>query len=324
MARRDHLEGGQHARRDRGARARRRQRRHRGLHAPHLLRGRPRDHPPAPPRPDARPHDAGRHLRPDDRRRRGPQARLLVAGQPGRRRPARHPARHRGRGGEPRAGGVQPLRHGGSLHRGRHEPALLPAALLLRDGHAGRQPAHPAAALALRRRAGLRRAAAAAGRHHRPRAARRRRRQHPDLGPAGRPEGGRLRGRPGHRRRRGAGGRVGHPGRPQPHRHPRAHRGCRGRGAVRRAPVLRAGRTTTATTASTSSGTPSAGMRRGLDAWLDEWVHGVRRAGRVHGAPGRRRSGARRSPRGQRPPEPSTTGSTGERTTYHRAGTGRR
>ncbi len=34
-----------------------------------------------------------------------------------------------GRGRQPGAGGVQPLRHGRPLHRGRHEPALLPAAL---------------------------------------------------------------------------------------------------------------------------------------------------------------------------------------------------
>ena len=57
-------------------------RRDRGLHPPHLVRGRPRDHPPAPPRPDPRPPDAGPHLRPDDRGRRRPQARLLLARQP--------------------------------------------------------------------------------------------------------------------------------------------------------------------------------------------------------------------------------------------------
>ena len=56
---------------------------------------------------------------------------------------ARHAARGRG---------VQPLRDGGALHGRRHEPAVLPAAHLLRDGPAGRQPADPADPVALRRR----------------------------------------------------------------------------------------------------------------------------------------------------------------------------
>ena len=71
------------ARRDRGPGPRRRHGRDRGLHPPHLLRGRARDHPPAPARPDARPDDPGPDLRPDDRRGRGPQAGLRWLGNPG-------------------------------------------------------------------------------------------------------------------------------------------------------------------------------------------------------------------------------------------------
>ena len=67
------------ARRHRGPRPRRGHGRDRGVHAPdRLLRG-PRDHPPAQARPHPRAHDAGPHLRPDDRRRRRPQADLLLA-----------------------------------------------------------------------------------------------------------------------------------------------------------------------------------------------------------------------------------------------------
>ena len=49
-------------------RARRRHRGDRGVHPPHLLRGRTRDHPAAPAGSDVGPHDARRDLRPDDRR----------------------------------------------------------------------------------------------------------------------------------------------------------------------------------------------------------------------------------------------------------------
>ena len=52
-------------------------------------------------RPDPRPADAGPHLRPDDRGRRRPQAGLLVARQPGRRRARRDPAADRGRASRP-------------------------------------------------------------------------------------------------------------------------------------------------------------------------------------------------------------------------------
>src|SRR3954451_21626557 len=51
----------------RRARPRRDDRRARGIHAPDPLRGGPRDHPPGPPRPDARAHDARPDLRPADR-----------------------------------------------------------------------------------------------------------------------------------------------------------------------------------------------------------------------------------------------------------------
>ena len=45
---------------------------------------------------------------------------------------------------DPRARGVQPLRDGRPLHGGRREPALLPAAELLRDRPAEGEPADPA------------------------------------------------------------------------------------------------------------------------------------------------------------------------------------
>ena len=102
--------------RRRGSRPRRGHGRDRGVHPPDRLLGRPRDHPPAQAGPHARAHDARPRLRPDDRRRRRAQAGLLLAGQPGRRRPQRHPPADRARiggGGHPaRGGGVQPLRHG--------------------------------------------------------------------------------------------------------------------------------------------------------------------------------------------------------------------
>ena len=172
------------------------------------------------------------------------QARLLVARQPGRRWSRGHPPTDRGGhpGGAARDRGVQPLRDGRALHGGCDEPAVLPAAELLRDRPAGRQPAHPADRLALRRRDDLRGPAAAPGRHDRPRPARIGRRRHPGLGPARLPEGGGLRRGAGHRRGRGARRRGRHPGRPEPDDHPGAHRGRGRRRAVGRAPVVRAGR----------------------------------------------------------------------------------
>ena len=56
------------------------------------------------------------------------------------------------------------------------------------------------------------------------------------------PEGGGVRGRPPHRGRRGAGRRGGRPGGPEPDHHPGAHRGCRRRRAMGRAPLVRPGR----------------------------------------------------------------------------------
>ena len=84
-------------RRGRRAGPRRRRRRAGGLHAPDPVRGRPRDHPPGPPRPDADPDDAGRHLRPADRRGLRAQAGLLLGRQPGRRLAAPLPRRGRAR-----------------------------------------------------------------------------------------------------------------------------------------------------------------------------------------------------------------------------------
>ena len=156
----------------------------------------------------------------------------------------RHPPPDRGR--DPRRAargrGVQPLRDGRALHGRRDEPAVLPAPQLLRDRPAGRQPADPADRLAVRRRDDLRGPAAPARRHDRPRPAGLGRRRHPGLGPARLPEGGGVRGRPGHRRGRGGRRRGGHPRRPEPDDHPGPHRGRRRRRAVGRAPLVRPGR----------------------------------------------------------------------------------
>ncbi len=56
-----------------------------GVHPPHPGRGRARDHPAAPARPDAGADDTGHRLRPDDRRRLRERAGLLLGRQPGRR-----------------------------------------------------------------------------------------------------------------------------------------------------------------------------------------------------------------------------------------------
>ena len=95
------------------------------------------------------------------------------------------------------------------------------------------------------------------------------------LGPARRPEGGRLRGRPRHRRRRGARRRGGHPGRPQPHGHPRTHRGRRGRGALRRPSLLRAGRLRPRQPLLRGVGHHQPGRRpTGAPGWTT-WVHAL-------------------------------------------------
>ena len=136
------------------ARPRRRHRRDRGLHPPHQLRGRPRDHPPG-----QRDLTLAR-LTPDliyDQMIAGgrrPQAHLQLAGQPGRGRPATRS------GGASRMPTRQPLEIEeyshfgmvGPLHGGGRQPALLPAAELLRDRPAEGQSADPADRLALRRR----------------------------------------------------------------------------------------------------------------------------------------------------------------------------
>ena len=187
----------------------------------------------------------GRHLRPDDRGRRRPQARLLVARQPGRRRSWRDPAADRGRhpGRAARGRGVQPLRDGRAVHGRRDEPAVLPAAELLRDGPAEGQSADPpdrARRTATGRSTPCRRSGPDVAIVHAQRAIGRRR--HPGLGPARLPEGGGLRRRPGDRRRRGARRRGGRPGRPEPDDHPRPDRRCGRRRAVGRASVVRPGR----------------------------------------------------------------------------------
>ena len=70
-----------------------------------------------------------------------------------------------------RGRGVQPLRDGRAVHGRRHEPAVLPASHLLRDGSAEGEPADPADRIAVRRRDRLRRPAAPTGRDDRPRPA---------------------------------------------------------------------------------------------------------------------------------------------------------
>ena len=103
------------------------------------------------------------------------------------------------------------------------------------------EPAHPADREPLRRRGRLRGAAASPRRDRDPRPARRRRRQHPGLGPAGLPEGGRLRGGACHRRRRGARRRGGDPGRPEPDDRAGDRRRRGRRRAVGRPPLVRPG-----------------------------------------------------------------------------------
>ena len=243
-------------------------------------------------------------------------ARKLVfswLGQPGCRRSRGHPPPDRGRAPRraARGRGVQPLRDGRPVHGGCHEPAVLPAAQLLRDRPARGEPADPPDRLALRRRHGLRRPAAATGRHDRPRAARLGRRRHPGLGAARVPEGGGLRGRARHRRGRGAGRRGGRPCGPEPDHHPGAHRG-RGRGrAVGRASLVRPGRLRPGQPLLPRLGPHH--PRRGVDPGLAQGL-GLRRS---MGAPPTWRSSARsgspRCARARRPRAASTTGPTGER-----------
>ncbi len=210
----------------------------------------------------------------------GGVARKLVfslARQPGRRRAQRHPPAHRARlgGGGDAAGarGVQPLRHGCRYTAGAANLPFMPLRSYFETDLPTANPLIRPDQVAVLGRGGLRGPAAQPGRDRDPRPARGRQRQHPDLGPAGLPEGGRLRRRPGDRGGGGAGRGVGHPRRPQPHRDPGPDRGCRGGGPLRRTSLLRPGLPTTATTASTSTGTRSAATRTRPQAWLREWVY---------------------------------------------------
>ena len=115
---------------------RRRRRRARGLHAPHPVRRRSRDHPAGSSRPHPRADDARHGLRPADRRRVRPQADLLVGRQPRCRLaaplPRRRPERlagpleieehsHAGMADRWQAGRVRPaVRHAARLRR--HQP----------------------------------------------------------------------------------------------------------------------------------------------------------------------------------------------------------
>ena len=203
----------------------------------------PRDHPAAAAGPHARPDDARRDLRPDDRRRRRLEADLQLDGQPGGREPPRGPAPDRaGRSRAARDRGVLALRDGLALHGRRRQPAVLPDPQLLRVRHPEGEPEDRADDLAVRgRHRGVRRAGAAARRRDRLRPAGRRRRRHPDLGAARLSEGGRVRGQA-RDRRRGGGRRGGDdPARPEPNGDPRRDRRRGGRGAVRVPPELRPG-----------------------------------------------------------------------------------
>ena len=187
------------------------------------------------------------------------QAGLLVAREPGRRVAARRPARGSRR--RPRAArdrGVQPLRHGVPLRGRRVEASVLPHPLATTRATCRRRTRDRADRVArtatstvyavppLQPRRGDRACPA-----------RRRERQRADLGPAGVPEGGGVRGRTRDRRVRGAGRRGRDPQRPQPHGDPRPDRGRRGRRAEGAATPRTRRATTTATTASTWTGTRS-------------------------------------------------------------------
>ena len=241
--RRDDPEGRDDAGSRRGPRSRRRHRGDRGLHPPDLLRGRPRDHPPAQAGPHAGADDARRRLRPDGGRRCREEADLLVARQPRRRiAPRRTPQDRGSRSGAARDRGVFALRHGLPVRGGRIEPALLPDPQLLRVRHPGGEPEDHPDDLPLRGRLrGLRGPSSEAQRHDRARAAGRPRRERPDLGAPRLPEGGRVRGGSGDRSGGGARRRRRDPPRSQQDGHPGHRRGCRGGGAVRLPSLVRAG-----------------------------------------------------------------------------------
>ena len=99
-----------------------------GFTAPDPVRRRPRDHPPGPARPDARPDDARPRLRPADRRGLRAAADLLLGRQPRRRLAAPLPRRGRARlAAAARARGAQPRRHGQPLRRRRRPGCRSPS-----------------------------------------------------------------------------------------------------------------------------------------------------------------------------------------------------
>ena len=148
-----------------GGRARRRHPGHGGVHAPHPVRGRPRDHPPGTPRPHARAHDARSDLRPADRHGMRDQAHLLVGRQPRRRIAAPLPRRRRERlAAAARARGAQPRGDGQPLPRRRERAAVRRAARLRRHRPSRAHRHDPADHLPVHRRGAHRGAGAVARR----------------------------------------------------------------------------------------------------------------------------------------------------------------
>ena len=296
-------------------RARRRHRGHRGLHAPHLLRGGPRDHPPAEARPDPGSHDAGPHLRPDDRRRRGvasSSSRWL--GNPGV--GGLHAIRRRIEDGDPAPLELEEYSHFGMVARYTAGAMNLPFFPLRSYFETDLPKANPLIRphrLAVRRRA-------------RSTPCRRSARTWPSSTPsAPMPPATRRSGACSgcqkeaafaadrrHRRGRGAGRRVGHPRGPQPHGHPGPHRRRGRRRALRRASLVRPGLLRPRQPLLRGVGRHQAGRRRSRR--LARRVRLRRgRPRRVHGAARRRGSGAASGHPARRRPGRSTTASTDER-----------
>jgi hypothetical protein len=212
----------------------------RGLHAPHSLRGRPRDHPPGQAGSHPGPHDPRRHLRPDDRRGVRAAACLLVGRESRRGLAAPVPRR----GGERLAGAVgagraQPRGDGEPVRRWSVRAAVRRPAWL--RGHRSRRADadHQADHVPVHRRVPRCRCRDESGRHDRPRPARRQERQRATVGHHGHPEGSGARRGARPRDGGGSGGRT----------HRRAGRGGAPdlgphggvRGAGRCAPVLCSG-----------------------------------------------------------------------------------
>ena len=221
------------------ARARRRRRRPRGLHAPDLVRRRPRAGPARASRPDPRADDARHRLRPAHRHGLRAQARLLLGREPGRRL-APPPARG-GRArlaGAARARGALARGHGHGVRGRRLPPPLRGPARLRRERACGADEGR-LDHLPVHGREPRRRARHPPRRRDRPRPARGRGRERAAVGDRGRPEGGRARLRPVPRDRGGDRPRA----RAAAGRRCPPHLGGDGRGARagRRPPVLRAG-----------------------------------------------------------------------------------